>query len=116
MHTSKNNFPQDGAEQRPKVAVEDKQYRKRQVADYQPLQRRPNKLTDRGKKHHGPLMEFLYIKRDKRAPNTAVTPIEGTAMLATAAPLEVWEAEELVEEELPEPPSIVVGLEVWVQL
>lgn len=61
-------------------------------------------------------MEFLYIKRDKRAPKTAVTPIEGTAMLATAAPLEVAEAEELLEEELPEPPSMVVGLEVWVQL
>ena len=96
----------------------DKQYRKRQqVADYQPLQRRPNKLTDRKTKHHGPLMEFLYIKRDKRAPKTAVKPIEGTAMLATAAPLEVAEEEEeLLEEELPEPPSMVVGWEVCVQL
>lgn len=61
-------------------------------------------------------MEFLYIKRDKRAPKSAVKPIEGTAMLATAAPLEVEEEEEPVVEELPEPPSMVVGWEVWVQL
>lgn len=60
-------------------------------------------------------MEFLYIKRVKRAPKTAVTPIEGTAMLATAAPLDLEEEEEL-EEELPELPSMVVGWEVWVQL
>jgi len=61
-------------------------------------------------------MEFLYIKRDKRAPKTAVKPIEGAAMLATAAPLEVAEEEEELLEELPEPPSMVVGWEVWVQL
>lgn len=60
---------------------------------------------------HNQHVDLLYIKRERTAPTTAVKPMVGATMLLTAAAWEVdEEAEPLeLEEELPEPPFMVVG-------